>query len=540
MKLLKDLTDSHQTTSEVGNSNKRLIFEINRKRFLKLNLFAFGALLLNSCTKFLDEFGSVGSGWFGNSKLTWFKTMGKQNVDVLDLENWMGLYRSTAASKPIKIADVTDKSHAGVQPVTGHFSGEQRYYDFAGLVTDVDFLAAQRNAMQNNVDVVFNTASASINNPANVEYLLYNNGAYYKDLLYQTVKVFNSGEFQDCADMTYWELGNEINNSNNFSIQDNGLPIAGNLLNADDYVDFLLTPALDAIYTASEEIYGDPLKVRVLPACVSGVRGQNRAFFDHILNSTITQSDRIQNQTWMLNKKVWEVIDRASIHYVFQKVSDGGEADKNTYESLYSAWIASGKLINFIHTEELGRSGKGAYDVAKIFFRFMNFWLEKDNVGEPDRICFWGNHGTHPGTKTKGVESQRLIGPFLRDWPLSLAGSEEVIIHTTDRVEWYAFRATTPEGHWRYIIHLMPVIDYTSTVEAIRIKFQPAKIRTEKWGPRKLEWWNITQIDRVEFPDETIQPEEIHVDSDGVQIVLNKELNLNDSYLIRVHLVPQD
>jgi len=191
----------------------------------------------------------------GPARFSWKSVMGTHYR--LDVENWLGATRGWPDDIGF-LPDVTAIPHDGIPGVTGHFSREQRFYDFRGVVPRPPRAAptapqarrgldsdardalerrrqerapavrrraqeldqAVRQAMAARVDLVWHTGQVSPARRDQLEYLMAKKGAYFKDALYETYRHFHSGEFQNKPITIYWEIGNEVNSSQRFSIRD--------------------------------------------------------------------------------------------------------------------------------------------------------------------------------------------------------------------------------------------------------------------------------------------------------------------------------
>ncbi len=418
---------------------------------------------------------------------SWRSTMGTHYR--LDLESWLGTVRGWPHHYSVGYhPDYTHIDHTGIAPTKGHFSGEDRYYSFTGhdrtetttvrkaaagqVIEDAaettynpddyetrtvskpvaDVTDHIRQAMAANVDVI-QLALGNVK-PTRPEFKVFNDnhGLYFKDVLYQTVRHFNTGEFADKPITVYWQLGNEVNAYNRFHMKDSDQAEAlnesirkllpnGDPANAVDYVEYYLAPAVEAIRAASKDIYGDPDRIPIVCGSVSGIRQQrNREFLDVLLNTTV----RGERAPTLKGRKAWELIDVITIHYA--------HGSREILQPLYDQWVATGKVEGLWITEELGARGAGAYAVAQVAFRYLDFWSRRLDRWKPHsaRLTVWGDtRPRHPRSFGKGREAMEIIGPFLRDYPLHQAEDETTVTSNAD-VESYVLRADEDAQHVRY------------------------------------------------------------------------------------------
>jgi len=135
----------------------------------------------------------------------------------------------------------------------------------------------------------------------------------------------------------------------------------------------------------------------------------------------------------------------------------------------------------------------GDYTVAQVAFRCLDFMAGNGWRTTPrGRIVFWGDQGSHPGSKSLGIGAEELLGRFLRDDPLESA-QNEVSLQTRADLEWYALRAVAPSGERRYAIYAAPYTTASAAVESLTLPASSATMRVETFvismeeGIRKRE-----------------------------------------------------
>ncbi|MBC2603976.1 hypothetical protein [Puniceicoccus vermicola] len=447
------------------------------------------------------------------NRTSWQNTIGVHYR--LDPENYIGTTRGWPRLAAIGFKqDVTWLKPKNIEPVVGHFSGEERFYvleDEAVEVGDVEleeitnsdpdrrsldadaldaldrnknkkgikkknpapgdiwslginYIDAVQSANEAGIDLVIHTGGISPHRKGGgareIEYLMAKNGAYFKDTLYETFVRLNTGVFADRTNTIYWEIGNEVNSSNRFSLRDitDGEHVRGHPQHGYDYVEFYLAPAIEALREASTDVYGDPGKVKILMGSVSGVlKPENREYLDLILGSTI---EGLHAPT-LAGKKVGEVIDAAVIHY-----SNG---QRDLLQGIFDQWIASGEVKDLWTTEELGARGRGDYTVALVSFEWLSFVLENDwPEGAIPKAIFWGDERQHPGEVTTGTGAQEILGPFLKNYPL-VAARNQIVPETRADLQWLAIRADVDSDEIRYAIHVHPYFTSQAALRGVSI-----------------------------------------------------------------------
>ena len=418
----------------------------------------------------------------------------------LDTENHLGAARGWPKWPTVGYHyDFTAITPDDIEPTVGRFSGEKRYYDFTGKYSramgqgwtfsdlaavdsdmkdiilrrrrqnkkpriryhTIDYRSALRAAVDREIDLVWLTMAPNYRRKDKVEFLLAEKGAYYKDAIYEMVKYTHTGEFAQKPIDIYWELGNEVNSSNRFSIRDYapGQHLRGDRRNGRDYVEYCFAPAVEALRTASREILGDPDAAHVLMGDVSGIMKEvNQEFLDYILDLEI----RGEHAPSLAGKKPYELVDAVAVHYT--------NGHQDLIEEIYDKWVASGKTGGLWTTEELGGRGRGDYLVVAVAMRWLDFWTRHPWHGpETGRVIFWGDERKHPECATQGIGGLQLLGPFLQDYPLVNAKNASVHIETGADVEWYALKAEVSDRESRYVVLMKPYVEAQSAVRYIAV-----------------------------------------------------------------------
>lgn len=475
---------------------------------------------------------------------SWFATMGT-HYRVAG-EQWLGLTRSGPVNADTGFRQdvgyfngVGEGNEYGIEPVTGRFSGEPRYYDFTGKVHWRNNLRqAVLDAAAAGVDKIMETGAPSIwgnealNRPEHARFLMEKDGAYFKDCLYELIRYFNSGEFADLPITLYWQIGNEINWNTFFAVNPHGglnaPPTLNDFAHVSDYVDFFLAPALEAVQTASRDLFGDRNIVKLLVGSVTTSfdfrNGEAkpekwRKFLELVLERRITADSHVNPGSALVGRRVWQIADLFSIHY------SNGLQEK--MQDTYDTWVASGKMSGFFNTEEMGINGRGAYLVALFAFRYLDFWSRRRWDPHTARSCFWGDtiNNAQRGIVQTGTEALDLLGPYLRDFPLANI-TDRVRILAGPSVEWHAFRAADSDGRHRHAIYVKPFFFAAARLNRIIVPWPDGK-------PGALHELRITRLDAsLPVDPNGYQPASAQTTDEGIVITFNQDLALSDSFVI--------
>jgi hypothetical protein len=427
---------------------------------------------------------------------------------------FMGTVRSfPTPSKLSYFPDVTALSPTNITPVTGRFSGDLRYYDFEDVLgretIGHDYGEYLRQAEAAKVDLIWNLGQIHHSHSGHVGLIMTNNGAYYKDLVYQAVLFANSGEFENSSTTVYWEIGNEINSHFRFSLSDYG-EFHNNVTNAADYLEYYLAPAVEAIQAASYDLYGESKQVKALLANVTFLRDTNtQIFLRTVLDGTVVGT----HAPTLAGKKGHELVETIGLHY-----SLGTASVLDTY---YNEWVASGKVSGMWNTEEHGWAGLGDYDIALHGFRWLDFWAQKSWSSETARLQFWGDQVPTSRERTDGLSSDTtgenmefFLGQLLQSYPLMRIEPGDIVVSAAGNPEKYGFWAELPGGGYRSVLVLAAKLDWNlsslnlavpGSLKYCEAYIQPVETERSLWGSSWQEsGGNLT----VTFPSPALRRED--------------------------------
>lgn len=509
-------------------------YSVNRRRFLgALGVGAAATLpsgaAVASATTRETSFPARTANAEGSEPITWRSTMGTHyRIDAVD--EWLGILRGLPFHAEVGFnPDVADLDHDGIEPTIGRFSGKERFYDFTGVVTGVDYVAGVHELVEHGLDVVWHTGQAAIDstndrNRRNAE-ILRDDPERLMDCLHAMVTHFNTGEFADLPITIYWQIGNEVTSSARFATTPGRPP--RDERNAVDYAEYYLRPATVAVQTASREIYNDPHRVRLMAGSASGIQKEDsRQFLAAMLNHRYELPGRRPGHRHIASlsgQRVWQTIDLFSIHYA------NGECP--VVHEIYDDYIATGKMRGFYNTEELGNRGRGDYNTVLVGLRHLDFWIQRDWHRDTGRIMFWGDgtarHNRRRnrwGVDQSGREGQALLGTFLRDFPLTRSKLTEVQVNSGADVEWYALRGDAPDGERRQLVYVKPIHSAISSLNTVVFAEET---------PTALSNLEVFLV----HAKDPITPYEDYVTetgADGELVVrFDHELDLNESFVLR-------
>lgn len=254
-----------------------------------------------------------------------------------------------------------------------------------------------------------------------------------KDLAYWTVYQIHK-EFPDAWRYLAWQIGNEVV-SGHFDPKgqkkDTGIPeeapqgqFHGYDLDwkEDYYVEDYLAPAIEAIERASNDVYGNPRKIKTLLGSMNPYNRQNIRFLENVMNRTFAG----KNAPTLAGDPVWQHIDVLTVHYMF-----GGKGTVDRMQGYVDDYLRTGKISGIWATEEHGLAGKGPVTVVERGFRFFA-WVARNGLSaDQARLVWWGDGARKPGGSARDAE--QLLGDFLSERPLffrkqDLAGGQLYVV----------------------------------------------------------------------------------------------------------------
>ena len=158
------------------------------------------------------------------------------------------------------------------------------------------------------------------------------------------------------------------------------------------YVEYHLAPTVEAMLDASYTAYGDAGKVTIALGSVgNGGSATAKTWLDLLLNTTVKGTYAPS----LAGKRVYELVDFASVHYV------GGTAN---IEPVWDKWNGVGTVRGLWTTEEIGKSaaeqGRGATRAIITVTDHLNWYYKRGLNQEQVRVALydWNINGPVAGT----------------------------------------------------------------------------------------------------------------------------------------------
>ncbi len=194
-------------------------------------------------------------------------------------------------------------------------------------------------------------------------------------------------QLPDGEHRVYWQIGNEISSPaysrtlRIWSGQDSASVGNGKWFDSfviPLYAERYLAPSVEAIETASLEVFGEPERIRI--ACGSLTNATNPAakiWLDSLLNYTLSG----EFAPSLAGKKVYELVDIITVHYMMGvAMSDGW---RPLMEDYWSDWVGTGRIKGIWSTEEVGinaaNGGSGAASGCRTTARYLD-WAIANNL----------------------------------------------------------------------------------------------------------------------------------------------------------------
>ncbi len=234
-----------------------------------------------------------------------------------------------------------------------------------------------------------------------------------KDLAYWTVYQIHK-RFPEAWQHIAWQIGNEVV-SGHFDpkgVKRQGKPpevspdgkFHGYDLDwkRDYYVEEYLAPAIEAIERASQDVYGDSRKIKILLGSMNPYNRQNISFLRNVMEGSFAG----RCAPSLAGEPVWKHIDVLTVHYMF-----GSERTVQRMQGYVDDYLRTGKVDGIWMTEDHGRAGKGPVTVTERGFRFMA-WVARNKLDASQaRLVWWGDGARKPGGSARDAE--QLLGDFL-------------------------------------------------------------------------------------------------------------------------------
>lgn len=206
------------------------------------------------------------------------------------------------------------------------------------------------------------------------------------------------------SDAVHWQFGNEINGPRFLR---NVVSWAGGDMGRDReaalqkfiplYVEYFLAPGVEAVRGVSQELHGDPGRIRVMLGSLANARDPRAVgWYEALLAYKIVGS----NAPTLAGKKVHEVVNALSIHYLVS-AEDAGWSE--ILDRLANNWMGKGAIRAIWSTEEGGvrraQSGYSGATALRVAARYLNWWSVRGWDASQGQCFFWGHDIGADGTR---------------------------------------------------------------------------------------------------------------------------------------------
>lgn len=268
------------------------------------------------------------------------------------------------------------------------------------------------------------------------------NGATWRELCRR--QALELGKLPDGKNRIFWQMGNEISSPAYSHLLNlwagNQVPCNGEGCGYDPFViplyaEYYFAPSVQGVNEASMELYGSKDSITIILGSLTNA-GSNVAFqwLDSLMNYTIVGTYAPD----LAGKKVYELIDIISIHYMMGNVSS--DSWRTQIDRYRDAWFGTGKVKGIWSTEEVGinaaLNGRGAARGAATTARYLEWAILNKYSPYQCRTNYYA-HGTGPAGSTVDDLNQTTLD-FLGHVPLSLV-DEVHLAHDNPDVEVHAF-----------------------------------------------------------------------------------------------------
>ncbi len=287
------------------------------------------------------------------------------------------------------------------------------------------------------------------------------------------------------SDRIFWQFGNELNGPRFLDnlAQWGGISRAG----AEEtmrqiiplYVEYYLAPGVEAIRSASQSIHGDPNRIHAMLGSLANARHpRSQRWFDQLLDYTV-KGDYAKS---LAGRKVYEIVDTLSIHYLLTAPDDGWSEIMDT---LNQKWVGRGSVRRIWSTEELGakrgQAGQGASTALRVTSRYLDWWIRHGWPAEQGHCFLWGAEMGKTGTRGSDAMSamydftgptalSRLPGGDIGDlegYLFGVAGDRKRVLIAYPKEQWVGGGLTfnwanMPAAGWRGNVRVQ-LLHYTPT-----------------------------------------------------------------------------
>ena len=314
-----------------------------------------------------------------------------------------------------------------------------------------------------------------------------------KDLAYWTVYQIHK-RFPSAWRHVVWQMGNEVVGGHfdpqGLKDKNDGrrVPLDG-LLDGYDlqwkeeyYVEHYLAPAIEAVQRASQDVYDDPHKIKILLGSMNPYNRPNIEFVKNVFQRKFTG----KHAPTLKGDPVWKHIDVFTVHYMF-----GAERAAQRMQHYADTYLKTGKVDGIWITEEYGRKGQGPVTMIQRGFRFLSWVAHNRLDADQARLVWWGEGEEKPGGSAQKLAI--LLGRYLARRSLYFLDQK----HAAGRVYLIS------DGKGRQLRHL--VIALVPHQDA---RFQAGELRLALPGIPPDSMWRVVAFQySADHPHERTFPE---------------------------------
>lgn len=234
------------------------------------------------------------------------------------------------------------------------------------------------------------------------------------------------------------------------------------------YVKYFLAPTVQALMQANKDSGKD------IPIVLGSITGYGnlsaQTFLDTLLNFEITESSVGEYAKDLWGKKVYEIVDIASVHYHLATIDANNPFTwRDRLEAFKIKCLDTNILDGIWSTEELGikaaESGRGAQLTLRVASRLLSWVDENELNAKQAKVFFYGDNNGPDGTT--GVDGLTLLWDFIQGESLQLVERQAL---ENNKLEKYSFQST--ESDKKFITlgqnnkegsHTVSIVDFPSS-----------------------------------------------------------------------------
>lgn len=266
------------------------------------------------------------------------------------------------------------------------------------------------------------------------------NGVKWKNIVFTQSKKLT--QLPDTENRVFWQIGNEISSpSYSKTIRYwQGEPYS-NGYNYDTfiipyYVENYLAPTVEAIESASLDVYGLPGKIKI---CLGSLTNAHNPAAQPFLNTLLNYQIIGTNAPTLAGLKVYDLIHLITIHYT---MGTSTTSDWLSTITAYKNWTGTGRIQGVWSTEEVGinqaTAVNGAFASSIVTSRYLEWTINNQYSSKEVRTNYYGWNTGNP-TSTVNYFNTFLFN-HLGDTKLSNVNPISTIVNATNTTEKHSFK----------------------------------------------------------------------------------------------------